>query len=79
MKLHGPDGAEIMQVTALETKGPSLVVRGKVFGAMPLSAELRPEEARALLRLLNLKVIVCLLTLLFRHSVGSTKQKRPAT
>lgn len=76
MKLHGPDGAEIMQVTALETKGPSLVVRGKVFGAMPLAAELRPEEARAILRLLTPKVLLCLVTLLFRRSVGGQDGKR---
>ena len=75
MKLHGADGAVIMQVTALEKKGPSLVVRGKVFGAMPLAAELRPEEARAILRLLTPKVLLCLLTLLFRRSVARTGGK----
>lgn len=73
MKFHGPDGAEIMKVTALEKKGSSLVVKGQVFGAMPLSAELRPEDARAIFSLLNWKVLLCLLTILFRRPVGSRK------
>lgn len=73
MKLHGPDGGEIMKVTKLEKKGSSLVVKGQVFGAMPLSAELRPEDARAVFGLLNLRVIWCLVTLLFRPAVGGRK------
>lgn len=75
MKFHGPDGGEIMTVTALERKGPSLVVRGQVFGAMPLSAELRPEDARAVFQLLDRKVLWCLLTILFRRSVGKTVRR----
>lgn len=70
MKFYGPDGTEIMNVTALEKKGSSLIVRGRVFGAMPLSAELRPEEARQFLRLLNPKVFLCLVTLLFRRTAA---------
>lgn len=70
MKLYGPDGAEIMNVTALEPKGGSLVVRGQVFGAMPLSAELRPEDARAVFRLLGWRTIWCLMVILFRRPTG---------
>jgi hypothetical protein len=66
MKLYGPDGAEIVKVTTLETKGAALVVRGKVFGAMPLTAELRPEEARQIFRLLTPRVLWCILALMFR-------------
>lgn len=73
MKFHGPDGGEIMQVTRLEKRGSSLVVKGQVFGAMPLSAELRPEDARAVFGLLNWKVVWCLVTLLFRPAVGGRK------
>lgn len=71
MKLYGPDGAEIMNVTALERKGPNLIIRGRVFGAMPLSAELRPEDARQIFQLLNVKAVFCLLTLMFRRSTRS--------
>jgi hypothetical protein len=68
MRLYGPDGAEIMNVTGLEKNGGCLVVRGKVFGAMPLSAELRPEDARKFFSLLTPQVLLCLLTILFRRS-----------
>ena len=40
MKLYGSDGRELMTVTAIERDGSTLVVRGKIFGTMPLSARL---------------------------------------
>ena len=41
--------------------------KGKLFGAMPLTAKLRPEDARAALKLLNFRTALFLLTLLFRR------------
>ena len=67
MKLHGPDGSEIMTVTALERDGAELVIRGKIFGSMPLTARLRPEEARKALGLVNFKTLLFLLSLPFRR------------
>jgi hypothetical protein len=68
MKLRGADGAEIMTVTALERQGADLVIRGRIFGTMPLTARLTPEEARKGLRLLNLRTLLFLLSLPFRRS-----------
>ena len=56
-----------MTVTALETEGANLVIKGMIFGAMPMSAELRPAEARAALKLLTPRVIWTLLTILLRR------------
>ena len=67
MKLQSADGAELMTVTALERDGNRLVIRGKVFGAMPLDARLGPAGARAALKLLKPKLIWFLLTLPFRR------------
>ena len=67
MKLHGPDGSEIMTVTALERDGAELVIRGKIFGSMPLTARLRPEEARKALGLVNFRTLLFLLSLPFRR------------
>jgi hypothetical protein len=67
MKLYSPDGSELMQVDALERDGDALVIKGKVFGAMPMAARLKPEEARKGLRLLNLRLFFFLLTFLFRR------------
>jgi hypothetical protein len=43
------------------------VIKGKIFGTMPLSAKLRPEEARKAFGLLNFKLVLFLLTLPFRR------------
>ncbi|MDR5832235.1 hypothetical protein P9250_30690 [Caballeronia sp. LP006] len=68
MKIYSSDGQEMMTVTSFEREGSSLVVKGMIFGAMPMSAELRPEEARAALKLLDLKTLWLLLTIAFRRS-----------
>jgi hypothetical protein len=67
MKFFGADGGEIIMVTALDRDGNNLVIKGKVFGAMPISARLSPVEARKGLKLLNFRLLLFLLTLLLRH------------
>jgi hypothetical protein len=66
MKLFGPDNAELLQITSLEAEEGKLVMRGKVFGSMPLTAKLTATEARNALKLLNFKTFLFLLTFLFR-------------
>jgi hypothetical protein len=58
---------ELMTVRKIERDGNTLVIRGKIFGAMPMVAKLTPKEARAALKLLDAKTIWFLLTLLFRR------------
>jgi hypothetical protein len=70
MKIYGADNKEMMNITSLEREGTDLVVKGKLFGAMPLTAKLRPEDARAALRLLDFRTALFLLTLLFRRRRG---------
>jgi hypothetical protein len=67
VKLHSTDGGELLTVNALERDGNSLLIRGKVFGTMPLNARLQPSEARAALKLLTPRLILFLLTLPFRR------------
>ncbi len=64
MKLHTPDGNELMEVLHLEREGDQLVVRGTIMGTMPTKAVIRPENLRAAFSLLSLRLlfdIVCLL------------------
>ncbi|MGO9949837.1 MAG: hypothetical protein ACLPWG_23715 [Steroidobacteraceae bacterium] len=68
MKLQSTDGSELLTVNALERDGNSLLIRGKVFGTMPLNARLNSEAARAALKLLTPRLILFLLTLPFRRS-----------
>lgn len=67
MKIYGQDNSELMQVTSLEREGDKLVMKGKVFGSMPMTAKLTPQEARNALKLLNFRLIVFLATFLFRR------------
>lgn len=68
MKIYSADKSELMQVTAIERKGNDLVLKGKVFGTMPMSATLTPEEARAAFKLLSFRLILFLITMPFRKS-----------
>jgi hypothetical protein len=70
MKIYAADKSELMQVSKIERKGDNLVLKGKVFGTMPMSATLTPEQARKALKLLSPKLVLFLLTLPFRKSKG---------
>ncbi|WP_193076010.1 hypothetical protein [Pseudomonas sp. FME51] len=67
MKLYSPDGSELMQVEALERDGSHLLLKGTAFGAMPITAQLRPQEMRGGFSLLNLKLLCFVISMLFRR------------
>ncbi len=67
MKIYGADNKELMSISAIERDGDALVVKGKIFGTLPMSARLRPEEARRGLKLMNWKTALFLLTLPWRR------------
>ena len=60
---------EIGQQTPILVRrdGNRLVLKGKVMGALPMTARLTPEEARQGLKLLNFRLVLFLLTFLFRR------------
>ena len=66
MKLYNPDGTELMTITAIERSGNKLVIKGDIFGSMPINTELRPTEARSGLKLLSLSKVLFVLSLLWR-------------
>ena len=68
MRLFGVANEEIMAVSSIERDGNSLLIKGKSLGTMPLTARLDPEQARAGLKLMGLKLLAFLLTLPFRRS-----------
>ena len=71
MKIYDGQGNALMSVKRLEQDGNDLVIRGKIFDAMPMAARLTPEDARAALKLLDFKTILFIVTLLFRKSSKS--------
>lgn len=68
MKLHTPEGNELMEVLKVQREGRQLVIRGTVMGTMPTRAILRPEEIRAAFKLLSLSLIFSVFALLFAKS-----------
>lgn len=66
MKLYGSDNQELMNVTSLTREGSTLVIKGRIFGSMPLTAKLRPEEVRAALKLIDFRTLLFLVTMIFR-------------
>jgi len=66
MKIYGLDNTEVLQISSLERRGHELVLKGKVFGTMPIIAKITPQEGRNALKLISLKLVPFLLTFLFR-------------
>jgi hypothetical protein len=66
LTLLSPDNSKLMEIEALERRGNELLIKGKVFGAMPMTARLTPAEARKGLKLVNLRLAWFLLTFLLR-------------
>jgi hypothetical protein len=66
MKMYTPDKNELMEIVWIRRDGGNLMVSGKIMGSMPMKAVIRPQDARAGLKMLNFKTIVFLLTFLFR-------------
>ena len=68
MKIFGPDNQELIAISAIERDGVELVLRGKILGTLPMSARIRPEEARRGLKLLDWRTAIFVLSLLWRRA-----------
>ncbi len=68
MKIFGADNKEMIAITTIEREGGELVLKGKIFGTMPMTARIRPEEVRQGLRLLSWRTAWFLLTLPLRRA-----------
>jgi phytoene dehydrogenase-like protein len=66
--LYGPADEELLVIRSLERDGNSLVVKGQAYGTMPLSAALRPEQARRLFKLVKWPLVPFLVSFLFRRA-----------
>ncbi|GLJ00685.1 hypothetical protein [Sphingobium sp. BS19] len=70
IKIYAPDKSNLMEISTLEAKDGNLVIKGKIMGSMPMTAVVRPEEARNVISLLNWKLALFLLSFLFRKPTG---------
>lgn len=74
MRVYDGQNKELMAIRKMERDGSDLLVSGKIFGAMPIKARIKPEEARAALKLLDFGTILFLLTLPFRRASGDNDE-----
>ena len=66
MTLYAPDDSALLEVGAIERNGNELLIKGKVFGTMPVTARLKPSQARRCARMIGWRVALFVLTLLLR-------------
>jgi hypothetical protein len=66
MTLFSADKSELMQINAIERDGSDLLIKGKVFGTMPMTARLTPTEARQGLKLMRFRILLFVISMLFR-------------
>ncbi|MFT5321615.1 MAG: hypothetical protein ACI934_001771 [Pseudohongiellaceae bacterium] len=76
MKIYAQDGSELMDVSAIQRDGNKLLVKGKIFQSMPMTARLTPEEARKGMKLMSFSTIMFLITFLFRSSIKSGSKQQ---
>jgi hypothetical protein len=67
LKIFGADNKEMIAISVIKREGRDLVLRGKIFGAMPMIARIRPEEVRGALKLLDWRTALFVLSLPFRR------------
>lgn len=66
MKLYTPEKTELIDVVSVKPQADGLLIEGKIMGAMPMKAVLRPAELRRAFALLSFRTIVALFAMLFR-------------
>ena len=68
MRLYDANDEELMSVSEIGRDDNALVIKGKTFGTMPMTAKLRPGDLRKGIRLLGLGKLLFLLGLPFRRN-----------
>lgn len=68
MKIYAADDRELMEISQFVREGDALLLRGKIFGTMPVTAKLTAREARAAFKQLDWKTLLFAVSLFFRGS-----------
>lgn len=50
MKITQPDGSVLMEVADAQIQDGGILITGKIMGAMPMKAIVKPSEARKLIK-----------------------------
>ncbi len=64
MKFYTPEKTDLIEVTAVRSHPDGLLIEGKIMGAVPMKAVLRPRELRSGLRFLTPPTVWTMLRML---------------
>jgi hypothetical protein len=67
MKFYAPDKSLLIDVQAVKEHPEGIVIEGKIMGAMPMKAVLRPEELRAAFKFLSWQLVMRVMRMLLRE------------
>ncbi len=67
MKIYAVDDRELMDISKIVREGNALLLKGKIFGSMPVTAKLTPAEVRAALQLLDWRTLIFVISMVFRR------------
>jgi hypothetical protein len=67
MIIYGANREKLMEIEEFTRDGDNLRFRGKIMGAMPITAVVTPETVRQFLRTLGPKLLWFAFTMLFRR------------
>lgn len=66
MKMQTPEGSELIEVVDVQLHESGVIVSGQIMGAMPMRAILKPSQLRSGLKFLRPRVLLRLISMLFR-------------
>jgi hypothetical protein len=66
MIIYGADRSKLMEIEEFSRDGNTLRFRGRIMGAMPITAVVTPSQVRQMLKSLGLGLLLFAASMLFR-------------
>jgi hypothetical protein len=70
VRFFTPEGGELIEIMTVKPERGGILIQGKIMGAMPMKAVLKPEQLRQGFRFLTPRLVLTLITMLFTRSNG---------
>jgi hypothetical protein len=67
MIIYSADRSKLMEIEEFSREGSTLRFRGKIMGAMPVTAVVTPAEVRNLIKQMGFKKLLFAASMLFRR------------
>lgn len=66
MIIYGADRSKLMEIEQFSREGSTLRFRGKIMGAMPITAVVTPSQVRQMLKSIGIGLLLFAISMLFR-------------